>query len=88
MLDGNSKPFWKACKPDFLNKNSNIRENIMLLEKDKFLSKQMYVVSIFNSHFESTTDSSNLFSWRRDTSMSSLNGRINTIIKLFSFSKV
>ena len=39
-VDGNSKPFWKACKPYFSNKNSNIQENIMLLEKDKFLSKQ------------------------------------------------
>ena len=39
-VDCNSKPFWKACKPYFSNKSSNIQENIMLLEKDKFLSKQ------------------------------------------------
>ena len=37
-VDGNSKPFWKACKLYFSNKNSNIQENIRLLEKDKLLS--------------------------------------------------
>ena len=39
-VDGNSKPFYKACKPYFSDKNSNIQENIMLLEEDKFLPKQ------------------------------------------------
>ena len=39
-VDCNSKLFLKACKPYFSNKNSNIQENIMLLEKDKLLSKQ------------------------------------------------
>ena len=28
-----------TCKPYFSNKNSNIQENIMLLEKNKLLSK-------------------------------------------------
>ena len=37
--DSNYKPFWKARKPYFSNKNTNIQENIMLLEKDKLLSK-------------------------------------------------
>ena len=32
-VDCNSKPFWKACKPYFSNKNSNIHRNITLLEK-------------------------------------------------------
>ena len=39
-VDGNPKLFWKAGKPYFSNKNTNIKEYIMLLEKDKFLSKQ------------------------------------------------
>ena len=38
-VDCNSKPFWKARKPYFSNKSSNIQENRMLLEKDKLLSK-------------------------------------------------
>ena len=37
--DSNYKPFWKARIPYFSNKNTNIQENIMLLEKDKLLSK-------------------------------------------------
>ena len=54
-VDCNSKPFWNACKPYFSNKNSNIKENIMLLEKDKLLSKQKDVASTFNRHFGSVT---------------------------------
>ena len=84
-VDGNSKPFWAACKPYFSNKNSNIQENIMLLEKDKFLSKQKDVASVFNKHFGSSTDSSNRFSWPGDTSMSSGNDTINSIIKILAF---
>ena len=59
-VDCNSKPFWKACKPYFSNKNSNIQENIMFLEKDKLLSKQKDVASTFHKHFGSITDSLNL----------------------------
>ena len=80
-VDCNSKPFWKAYKPYFSNKNSNIQENIMLFEKDKLLSKQKDVASTFNKHFGSITDSLNLFSWPEDTSMSSRNDTINSIIK-------
>ena len=58
----NSKPFWKACKPYFLNKNSNIQENIMLLEKNKLLLKEKDVASTFIEYFGSITDSLNLFS--------------------------
>ena len=47
-VDGNSKPFWKACKPNFANKNGNIQDNVMLLEKDTFLLKQRNVTSIFS----------------------------------------
>ena len=57
----------------------------MLLEKDKFLLKQKDVVSIFNKHFGSTTDSSNFLSWPDDTKMSSENDTINSIIKRFVF---
>ena len=35
-VDGNFKPFWKARKPYFPNKNSNIQENIMLLKMINF----------------------------------------------------
>ena len=57
----------------------------MLLEKDKLLSKQKDVAAIFNKHFGSITDYSNLFSWPKDTSMSSGNDTINCISKKFVF---
>ena len=76
----NSKPFWKACKPYFSNKNSNIQEN-MLLEKDTLLSKEKDVASNFNKHFGSIADSLNLFSWPEDSLLSSRNDTINFIIK-------
>ena len=43
-----------------------MQKNIMLFEKDKFLSKQKDVISIINKHFESTTDSPDLLSWLED----------------------
>ena len=57
----------------------------MLLEKNKLLSKQKDVASTFNKHFGSITDSLNLFIWPEDTSMSSGNHTINSIIKKFAF---
>ena len=49
----------------------------MLLEKD--------VASTFNKHFRSITDSLNFFSWPEDTSMSSRNERVYSIIKKYAF---
>ena len=57
----------------------------MLLEKDELLSKQKEVASTFNKHFRSITDSLNLFSWPKDTSMSSRNDTINSITEKFAF---
>ena len=57
----------------------------MLLEKNKLLSKQKNVASTFNKHFESITDSLNLFSGPEDTSMPSGNDTINSITKKFAF---
>ena len=57
----------------------------MLLEKDKLLLKQKKVTSTFNKHFGSITGSLNPFSWPKDTSVSSKNDTINSIIKKFAF---
>ena len=57
----------------------------MLLEKDKLLWKQKDITSTFNKHYGSITDSLNLFSWPGDTSMSSENDTINSVIKKFIF---
>ena len=80
-VDGNSKSIWKACKPYFSNRNSNIQENLMLLEKDKFLPKQKDVTENFNERFGSTADSSSLFNWSKGTKMLSGNKTINSNIK-------
>ena len=81
----NSKPFWKACKPYFSHENSNIQENIMLLEKDKLLSKQKVIATTFRKHFGLITDSLNLFRWLEETLISSRNDKINSIIKKITF---
>ena len=57
----------------------------MLFEKDKLYSKQKDVAAVFNKHFGSITDSLNLFSWSKNTSMSSENDTTNSIIKKFAF---
>ena len=57
----------------------------MLFEKDKLLSKQKDVALTFNKHFGSITDLLNLFSWPEETSMSSGNDKVNSIIKKFVF---
>ena len=84
-VDCNSKPLWKACKPYFFDKNDNIQENIIQLEKNKLLSKQKDVAATFNKHFRSITDSLNLFTWPKDSSMSSKNDTINKKKKKISF---
>ena len=58
--------------PNHFGKHVNRTSQIMLLEKDKLLSKQKDASSIFNKHFGSTTDLLNLFSWPEDTSMTQL----------------
>ena len=58
-----------------------IYKKILLLEKDKLLSKQKDIVSTFNKYFRLVTDLINLFSWPKDILMSSANDTINFIIK-------
>ena len=59
----------------------------MLHQEDKLLSKQEDVVSTFNKHFGSVTDSLNLFSGPEDLLISSANDTINSIIKKFVFQR-
>ena len=48
--------------------------------------KQNDVAAIFNKYSGSNTDLLNLFSWLEDTSMSSGNGTVNSIIEEFFLS--
>ena len=76
-----------------VNRTSHIKiviykEKTMLLEKDKFLSRQKDVAQIFNKHFGSTTDSSNLFSWSEDTKMSQGMIQLTPLLKNVPFTKI
>ena len=51
------KNFWKAIKPYFGGKGSTIRERILLVENDSIVSNEIELASIFNSYFNSATDS-------------------------------
>ena len=63
----NSKPFWDTCKPYFSNKHAKGDSNIMLIEKDEILLKNKKIADVFNSYFDSVTDSLDLFSWATQT---------------------
>ena len=63
----NSKPFWDKCKPYFSNKHAKGDSNIMLIEKDEILLKNKKIADVFNSYFDSVTDSLDLFSWSTQT---------------------
>ena len=55
----NSKPFRNKCKPYFSYKHTKGDYNIMLIEKDEILLKNKN--DVFNSYFDSVTDSLDLF---------------------------
>ena len=64
-IKNNSKSFWNKCKPCFSNKHSKGDSDIMLIEKDELLiKKNKKVADIFNSYFQSITNSLDLFEWR------------------------
>ena len=58
-----SKPIWKSCKPYFSNKHSFGDSKIILNENVEILTENIYIAKIFNSYFESVTDSLELFGW-------------------------
>ena len=57
----NLKSFWDKCKPYFSNEHSKGNSNILVIEKDELLLKNKKVADVFNSHFQSITDSLDLF---------------------------
>ena len=59
----NSKSFWEKCKPYFSKKHSKGDSDILLIEKDELLLKNKKVADVFNSYFQSITDSFDLFEW-------------------------
>ena len=62
-IENNSKSFWDKCKRYFSNKHSKGDSDILLIEKDELLLKYKKVADIFNSYFQSITNSLDLFEW-------------------------
>ena len=60
-IKNNPKSFWNKCKPYFSNKHSKGDSDILLIEKDELLLKNKKVADIFNSYFQSITNSLDLF---------------------------
>ena len=58
----NSKRFWDKCKSYFSNKHAKSDSDIILIEKDEILIKNMKIVDVSNSYFDSVTDSLDLSS--------------------------
>ena len=56
-----TRPFWTACKPYFSNKHSKGDSKIILIENNEIIQDNEKVANIFNSYFESITDSLELF---------------------------
>ena len=56
-IKNNSRSFWGKCKPYFSNKHSKGDSDILLIEKDQLLLKNKKVDNVFNSYFQSVTDS-------------------------------
>ena len=62
-IKSNSKSFRDKCRLYFSNKHSKGDSDILLIEKDELLQKNKKVADVFNSYFQSITDSLDLFEW-------------------------
>ena len=58
-----SKNFWNKCKPYFSNKYNNSDSKILLIENEEIINESAKVANVFNSYFESITESLDLFNW-------------------------
>ena len=62
-IKNKTKSFWDKCKPCFSNKHSKGDSDILLVEKDELLLKNKKVADVFNTYFQSITDSLDSFEW-------------------------
>ena len=71
-LDNNgNKSFWKTCKPLF-SKVDAIGERILLVEGDNVISKDIDIATVFNTYFNSITDTLEIPQWNANVSIVSL----------------
>ena len=78
----NLRLFWKSCKPCFSNKHLLGDSKIALNENGEILTENIKIAKTFNSHFESITDSLELFDWPLQANF--YYNKVQNIIKSFS----
>ena len=77
-----SKLFSKSCKPCFSNKYPFGDWKIALNENSEILTENILIAKMFNSYFQSVTDSLELFDWPFRSNISFY--KVQNIIKSFS----
>ena len=83
-IKNNSKSFWGKCKPYFSDKHSKGDLDVLLMEKDKLWLTYKKVADVFNSYFQSITDSLDLLEWHLG-STDQIYDSIDRIIYSFRF---
>ena len=58
-----SKHFWKFCKPFFSNETNNFDNIIIVVEKEKVVSKNEEIVTHFDNYFNDVTEGLNIKKW-------------------------
>ena len=76
-----SNPVWKSCKRCFSNKHYFGDSKITWNKNGEILIEDIKKAKIFNSYFESITDSLELFDWPLESNIS--NGKVQNIVKNF-----
>ena len=58
-----SKNIWNKCKPYFSNRYNNGDSTILPIENEEMINESPKVANVFNSYFNSVTESHDLFNW-------------------------
>ena len=77
-----SKPFWKSCEPYFSRKQSFGDSKVALNRNGAILTENIKIAKTFDWHFESVTDSLELFDWPLQSNIS--DGKVQNIVKNFA----
>ena len=79
-----SKNFWNKCKPYFSDKFNAGDYKILLIENKEIINESAKVANMFNSYFESVTESLHLFHWAPET-YDQAKDSVERIIERFSY---
>ena len=75
------KGFWKACKPFFSEKSTEMKEKIVLVENEDIIAKDQDIATVFNKFFCNITSSLVIKKWNLNFSTYSDDPVINAIEK-------